>query len=431
MNTSASSPATPVHRLAYLVSRYPAISHTFILREVQRLRARGLSIATASINPPDRPLAAMDAAERHEAEATYGVKAHGVAGALAALAWWALRSPGPLLQTLALGLRLGGPGRALRGLAYAVEAAMVARWLRRARLDHLHVHFGNAAAAVGVAVKHLTGCRLSFTIHGPDEFDDVAGQCLALKMAHADEVICISQFARGQLMRITDPQHWSKFSVCRLGVDPDQFTFVARPARPARELLCVGRLTPAKGQVLLIQACALLAARGHDFRLTVIGEGPDRARIEAEIRRLGLGRRVVLTGALGQEAVRAAMAEADVFVLPSLAEGIPVVLMEAMSSGLPCVSTPVNGIPELIDNGHTGLLARPGDVDSLTEALARLMVDAPLRAALAQAALQRVQSLFELDRNVDALAELLRQVPDRAAGPTTPAAGASALATTS
>jgi glycosyltransferase involved in cell wall biosynthesis len=417
VNAIASATSGSSRRLAYLVSRYPAVSHTFILREVQKLRLRGVDIATASINPPDRALEAMDAAERHEAEATYGVKADGATGALLALAGWLLRAPLRLAQTFALGWRLGGPGRPLRGLAYAVEAMMVARWLQRQQLDHLHVHFGNAAAAVGVAVKCLTGCRLSYTIHGPDEFDDVPGQCLALKMAHADEVICISQFARGQLMRITDPSHWHKFVVCRLGVDPDQFPPVDRSRHSGRRLLCVGRLTPAKGQVLLIQACARLAARGLDFQLQVVGAGPDRERIEAEVQRLGMGQRVELTGALNQAQVREAMAQADVFVLPSLAEGIPVVLMEAMSCGLPCVSTPVNGIPELIEHGRTGLLARPGDVDSLTDALASLLGDASLRLTLAGQARQQVQTHFDLDRNVDTLAGLLSRSPAPARAP--------------
>ena len=207
------SPSVP---LAYLVSRYPAISHTFILREVARLRELGHVIHTASINPPDRPLAGMDPVERGEAEATYFVKADGARGALSALAYWALRAPARLAAMLREGWALG---RGSKGLAYAVEAAMVARWMQRQSLAHLHVHFGNAGASVGVLVKSLTGCHLSYTIHGPDEFDDVPGQQLARKMRAADAVVCISQFACGQLMRISDPHDWAKFQVVRLGVD--------------------------------------------------------------------------------------------------------------------------------------------------------------------------------------------------------------------
>ena len=387
--------------MAYLVSRYPAVSHTFILREIQGLRALGHSISTASINPPDRAPQAMEAYEKREAENTFFVKAQGWRGALAALLYWCLQSPATLYHTLRLGLRLGKGGSWFYGLAYVAEAALVARWMRQRRLQVLHVHFGNASATVGVLVKRLIGCHLSYTIHGPDEFDDVPGQHLALKMAQANDVVCISQFAKGQLMRISQPDHWAKLQVCRLGVDPAQFSYAERAtAKATVELLCVGRLSSAKAQVLLVQACAQLRDEGLEFNLTLVGDGPDRGRIERAIAELALGERIHITGSLNQAAVRAHFAHADIFVLPSLAEGIPVVLMEAMSCGVPCISTPVNGIPELIEHGRTGLLATPGDVDSLTTQLRRLIQEPALRHSLAQAAHTKVLADFDLGRNV-------------------------------
>jgi glycosyltransferase involved in cell wall biosynthesis len=408
MSKSKSAP-----KLAYLVSAYPAISHTFILREIRGLRALGHEIVTASINRPDRPVETMEAYERQEARGTYFVKAGGVRGALGALACWLLRSPGRLLSTFAFGLGLHGGGRSWVGLAYATEAAMVARWMQRRKVAHLHVHFGNAGATVGMLVKRLTGCHLSYTIHGPDEFDDVPGQLLALKMREADAVICISQFARGQLMRISDPAHWGKFRLCRLGVAPSQFRFALRGLSPVPRLLCVGRLTPAKCQVLLVQACGRLRDAGVPFQLTLVGAGPDRPRVERAIRELGLQDRITLTGALNQKEVREQFARADVFVLPSLAEGIPVVLMEAMASGVPCVTTPVNGIPELVEHGRTGLLARPGDAESLAEQLQRLIDDPALRRELALAARDKVLADFDLERNVAALGRIFGQFPQR------------------
>lgn len=392
--------------LAYLVSAYPAISHTFILREVKRLRELGHDIVTASLNQPDRPIDAMDPFERGEAEATYFVKADGISGALTALIYWFVQSPLRLMAMLRLSRGLGRGSSSLRGLAYGIEAAMVARWLIGRERAHLHVHFGNVGATVGVLVKRLTGCHLSFTIHGPDEFDDVPGQHLALKMQEADVIICISQFARGQLMRICHPDHWPKFQVCRLGVDPDQFDFSLHPPGPLTQLLCVGRLTPAKGQVLLVQACQRLRDLGLSFHLTMVGAGPDRERIEKAISVANLGTHITLTGALTQDGVRAHLAQADIFVLPSLAEGIPVVLMEAMSSGVPCLSTPVNGIPELIQHERTGLMAIPGDVDSLTEQLRRLIVEPELRPVLALAAREKIRVDFNLPRNVEALSAI-------------------------
>ena len=401
--------------MAYLISRYPAISHTFILREIQRLRAMGHTIFTASINPPDRAEEAMEPYERQEADNTFFVKAQGAWGALAALLYWCVTSPVRLARMVRMGLRLAKAGNHLYGLAYAMEAALVARWMKQHDLRHLHVHFGNSGASVGVLVKQLMGCHLSYTIHGPDEFDDVPGQHLPLKMQHADQVVCISQFAKGQLMRISHPDDWHKFEVCRLGVDPAQFTLKTRTASHSTRMLCVGRLSAAKGQVLLIHACAQLRDQGLDFSLTLVGDGPDRQRIACEIARLQLGSHITLTGSLNQEAVKAHFAMADVFVLPSLAEGIPVVLMEAMSSGVPCVSTPVNGIPELIVHDSTGLLATPGDVDSLTQQLTRLIQQPQLRQSLAHAAHGKVLADFDLIRNVARLSQCFTQAQGVAA----------------
>lgn len=402
-------------RLAYLVSTYPAISHTFILREVLRLRELGHDIVTASINRPDRARSAMQAQEGAEADDTFCLKAQGVKGALRALGFQALRSPHKLAAVLRIGLGLGSARRPWVGLAYAVEAAMVARWMHQQNTQHLHVHFGNVGATVGMLVKQLNGCHLSYTIHGPDEFDDVPGQHLALKMRQADAVVCISQFARGQLMRISAPSDWPKFQLCRLGVTPEQFDFqlrgATRSAADVPQLLCVGRLTPAKCQTLLVQACARLRDAGSAFHLTLVGEGPDRARVEAAIDQLGLHSHITLTGALSQEAVRQRLALADVFVLPSLAEGIPVVLMEAMASGLPCISTPVNGIPELIEHNRTGLLALPGDIDSLVAQLDQLIHDAALRDTLAQSAHAKVLADFDLMKNVDRLSQIFQNFP--------------------
>jgi colanic acid/amylovoran biosynthesis glycosyltransferase len=408
--------AHPAGAVAYLVSRYPAVSHTFILREVQGLRALGLRVEVASVNPPDRPSERMTDDERAEHGATYGIKRHGLAGALAALGWALVTRPRSLLRTLAAAPGFGLGLKRLYALAYAVEATMVARWMAGRGLHHLHVHFGNEAAAVGALVKTFSGSGLSLTIHGPDEFDDVPGQRLRRKVEAADHVVCISQFARSQLMRLTAPAQWAKLQLCRLGVDPAHFAPSGpfRAAGPVR-LLSIGRLAPAKGQLLLIEACAALRREGTLFALTVVGDGPDRARLEQAVKAHDLAGCVRFTGALNQAEVRAELARADVFVLPSLAEGIPVVLMEAMASGVPCVSCPVNGIPELIEHGRSGLLATPGDVDSLADQLRRLIDNGSLRLRLSLASRAQVERAFHGGHNVARLAEILRGLPAVAA----------------
>jgi len=401
--------AAAAPRLAYLVSRYPAVSHTFILREVRQLRARGFDIEVASINPPDRAEADMTADELDECGRTYYVKRHGLRGALAAHLD-GLRRPAAYARGLGYALRLGGWNlrQVVYGLFYFTEALMLARWMRSRGLRHLHVHFATAAANIGLLLKHSHGIGLSLTVHGPDEFYDAPGQLLGEKLQAADFVVCIGRFARSQVMKLSPASHWHKFEICPLGVDPERYT--PQPRMRAGQpftVLCVGRLTPAKGQRILIDAARRLAAAGHDFQLVMVGTGPDAGDLEAAVSAYGLETQVTFTGALNQEEVARWYARADAFALPSFAEGIPVVLMEAMASGVPCVTTRITGIPELIRDGRDGLLVTPSDSEELAEAIERLMDDPDLRGRLAAAGRDRVCEHYDLDRNVARLGRVL------------------------
>ena len=405
-------PESPSRRMGYLISRYPAVSHTFILREVEALRRQGFVIETASINAPDQAAGDMPARERAAAASTYYVKRHGILGALAAHAVTLCRRPRAWAAGLVYALRLGGTDlrRIALGLGYFTEALMVGRWMRARGLPHLHVHFATAAANVGLCVKKVFGTSLSLMIHGPDEFDDVRGQALPQKIATADFLFCIGSFARSQAMRLSAPAHWPKIDVARLGVDTGSFApRGARRAGGAFHILCVGRLVAAKGQYVLVAAARRLAAAGRDFRITLVGSGPEEEGLRAAVADAGLAGRVTLSGALNQDAVRALYGEADAFVLPSFAEGIPVVLMEAMASGVPCVTTRITGIPELIRSDDEGLLVAPSDTDALAAAIARLMDDPALRARIAAAARRRVDADFHLERNTARLGRLFTQ----------------------
>ena len=401
-------PEPRARRIAYLVSRYPAVSHTFILREVEALRRQGFVIETASINRPDQQPHEMPAREREEAARTYYVKAHGLAGALAAHATALWQRPRAWLAGLVYALRLGGTDlrRIALGVGYFTEALMVGRWMRANDLPHLHVHFATAAANVGLCVKKVFGSSLSLMIHGPDEFDDVRGQSLAEKIARADFLFCIGSFARSQAMRLSDPAHWRKIDVARLGVDTAQFAPRAAASAGSFHILCVGRLVAAKGQYVLVEAARRLAAERRDFRVTIVGAGPEEQGLRAAIGEAGLARHVTMAGALNQDEVRRLYGEADAFVLPSFAEGIPVVLMEAMASGVPCVTTRITGIPELIRSDDEGLLVAPSDAEALAAAIARLIDDPALRARIAAAARRRVDADFHLERNAARLGHL-------------------------
>jgi glycosyltransferase involved in cell wall biosynthesis len=403
--SSTSTDKRPVRRIAYLVSDYPKVSHTFILREVLQLRERGFDIEVASINLPDSHVEDMVADERGEVGRTYYVKQHGVFGALIAHLH-GLRTPVAWLRGLRFALGLGGWN--LRQKAYSVfyftEALMLARWMESHGMKHLHVHFASAAANVALVLKHFAPIGLSLTVHGPDEFYDAPGQWLPQKIAAADFIICIGAFARSQLMHLSPASQWHKFEICPLGVDPDRYVPVRRSdeTRPFT-ILCVGRLTPAKGQRILIKACRKLHRAGRKLQLVLVGTGPDETDLKAAVARYGLDSVVRFTGALNQTEVHAWYSRADAFALASFAEGIPVVLMEAMASGIPCVSTRITGIPELIRDGDDGLLVTPSDADELAVALARLMDDSPLRQYLARSGRARVQQKYNLARNAERL----------------------------
>ena len=404
--------AQPARALAYLISTYPTLSMTFVLREVLALRELGFRVETASINPPDRPAEQLTPAEADEAKRTYYVKQHGLSGATVAKLQTVFGDFGGYWRGVGLAFRLAGLDlrRLYLNLMYFIEALMVGQWMKRKGLRHLHVHLASQAASVGLFVRTVFGFGYSLTVHGPDEFYDADRQMLAEKIRAADFLCCISSFARSQLMMLSPYEHWSKFVVSPLGVDPE--IFAPKPERAAPEtfeILCVGRLTPAKGQHILIDAVERLTHEGRRVRLRLAGSGPDEASLREHAVRSAAGECVVFEGAINQDRIRDFYAAADAFCLPSFAEGVPVVLMEAMAMELPCVTTHIAGIPELIRDGIDGLLAPPSDLDALANALARLMDDAELRQRMGKSGRARVVEHFDLRRSVERLARIFAE----------------------
>ena len=396
-------------RLGYLVSRYPAISHSFILREVVELRALGFEIEVASINLPDRPGKALTRTEKEEAEKAFYVKQAGIRGAVAAQVEMLLREPHRYFAGLLFALGLARAD--LKQLAFCVfyffEAVMLAGWMRERSLGHLHVHFATPAATVALILTRVASIGISMTVHGPDEFYDVPGYFLSEKVRGARFVCAIGVYARSQLMKISPASQWDKFEIAPLGVDPEVFEPPPMRRRSERfEILCVGRLVPAKGQHILVSAVSQLVGAGRAIRLRLVGDGPDRQSLELEVRRLRLEDAVCFEGALNQDRTHHFYETADIFALASFAEGIPVVLMEAMAMEIPCVTTWIMGVPELIRNEIDGLLIAPSDVDALAGALMRLMDDAELRQRLGRAGRLRIQDRYNLSRNVTRLAEI-------------------------
>jgi len=398
--------------IAYLVSRYPTLSMIFVLREVVLLRTLGFRIETASINPPDRPPERLTTQERDEANRTYCIKRHGIPGAFIAHIKTLLETPARYLRGLALVFTLSRLDLALLFLnfMYFSEAMMVGQWMRRNRQTHLHVHLASQAASVGLFTQRIFRCGYSLTVHGPDEFYNAQSFYLTQKIAAADFIVCISSYAQSQLMYLSPYECWKKLHVCRLGIDPHLFQPLPRPSSdPAVEILCVGRLTPAKGQHLLIDALHQLLDQGRNVRLRLAGSGPDEADLRAHSARINLADRVLFEGPVNQDRIRSIYAQADIFCLPSFAEGLPVVLMEALSMGIPCITTAITGIPELIRHGIEGLLVPPSDLAALVNALTTLVDNDGLRSYLAMNGRKRILEEYDLGNNVERLAAIFAE----------------------
>lgn len=392
-------------RLAYLVSQYPAVNHTYILREIRSLRAQGFGIEIVSIRRPDRPLSSMTAEEREELGFTRAVLDLPFINAAGAHLTEFLRRPAGYLRGLALAFRLGrgAPAATLSHLFHFAEAVIAGRWMLARGYSHFHTHY---SSTVGLLVTHVFPLTMSMTIHGSAEFNDMAAFHMDRKVAASRLVITIGSFARSQVLRSCPVSQWDKVVTCRLGVDVSRFEPRPEPSGGVPEILCVGQLAPPKAQYVLIEAMRLLRDRGIQARLRLIGDGPDRAQLEAAARQLGVAEDVVFDGMRNQDEVRSAYRQATVFALASFAEGIPVVLMEAMAMEIPCVATRIMGIPELIDDGVSGLLVPPADPGPLTDALERLLRDPALRGTLGRHGRRHILEHFSLSTNCVALGKL-------------------------
>lgn len=396
-------------RLAYLMSEHPAGATSFITRELARLRALDFDIHVASINLPARRLEAMPIDEREEVSRTFYVKPEGIRGVLFAQASLLFKAPWQYLRGLFFALSLGkrDPGRIAYSFFYFSEALLIGQWMRSHNLSHLHVHFANAAATVGLIVSQVFDVRLSMTVHGSDEFYDVHGHLLKEKIAGASFVCCIGQYTRSQLMKVSNSSEWDKFVVAPCGVDtkllrPHGFRLNPSPF----EILCVARLVAGKGHTILLAALAHLLQQGRKARVRLVGDGPERQQIERVVARLGLDDHVIFEGAVNQDRIGDLYGSVDALVLASFAEGIPIVLMEAMSMEIPCVSTFVGGIPELIRDDIDGILVLPSDYQGLVAALERLISDPDLRRRLGTAGRRRVIDKYDLDHNVEHLGRI-------------------------
>jgi len=320
-----------------------------------------------------------------------------------------LLSPRSFLAALGLALRISR--QTDRRMAYhlirVAEACCLAGWLRAGAASRLHVHFGTNSAEIAMYARLLGGPPYSFTCHGPEEFESPLG--LAEKVRNAAFVAAISSYGRSQLYLRCHPADWPKIELVRCGLEPafHEAPLTPIPARP--RLICVGRLCAAKGQLLLVEAAARLRQQGTALELVLAGDGELRPQIESAIARHGIGASVRITGWISSEEVRREILDARALVLPTFAEGLPVVIMEAMALRRPVLSTYVAGIPELVVAGETGWLIPAGSLEDLVRAIDECLASAPPELErMGETGYRRVVEQHSIDTEAAKLAKLFR-----------------------
>lgn len=408
-----SSHDTRTPRVAYLVNTYPTTSGSFIRREILAIETLGHPIERFALRHWNEPLVdPNDQEERRKTRAVLDLNPLRIAWATLQAA---IKRPTRFARAVKLAIDLGRRGSShgqgvLRHGIYLAEACVLLNWFQEAGVDHVHAHFGTNSTAVACLCRALGGPPYSFTVHGPEEFDRPLGLALDLKVVHAAFVAAISRHGQSQLRRWVSYNHWHKIHVVHCGLDPAFLNALNVPIPDAPNLVCIARLAEQKGLPTLIEAAGLLRSRGVDFQITIIGDGPLRSEIDTLIDRLDLRESVRLAGWQGSAEVRDAIERSRALVLPSYAEGLPVVLMEALALGRPVVSTWVAGIPELVEPGETGWLVPPGDADTLADAIEQVLrADAESLTTIGRNGSIRVNRQHNAQTEAAALLALIRR----------------------
>jgi glycosyltransferase involved in cell wall biosynthesis len=394
-------------KIAYFINQYPRVSHTFIRREILALERLGFEVQRIALRgwseePPD-------SIDRQERAKTRYVLQQGVLGLVLPALRALIASPLSMFLTVQLASRVSrrSDRRLLHHLVRVAEACRIVPWLRNSQAARLHAHFGTNSAEVAMYARRLGGPPFSFTVHGPEEFE--SPMSLAEKVHYSAFVAAISSYGRGQLYLRCESSEWPKIHIVHCGLEASFFQGAALEASGSPQLICVGRLCEAKGQLLLVEAAARLRAKGIKLDLVLAGDGPLRAQIESAIERHGLGDSVRITGWISSDAVRDEILASRALVLPSFAEGLPVVIMEAMALRRPVLSTFVAGIPELVRGGENGWLFPSGSIDELTAAMEDCLSRSPAEIRrLGDAAHDRVIARHSIDIEAGKLAGLFR-----------------------
>jgi len=396
--------------IAYLVNQYPKISHSFIRREILALERQGYKVQRLAMRGWKDEL--RDEEDIRERAVTRYVLQDGAMAMAMDVVRMAVKRPGRFARALALACKIGM--RADRPLPlhliYLAEACRIVPWMAAHGVRHLHAHFGTNSTEVAMLASMLGGPAYSFTVHGPEEFDKPELLWLGEKIRRSAFVVAVSSFGRSQLFRWAAYADWAKVQVVHCGIDQSFHAVAPRPIPAAPRLVCVGRLCEQKGQMLLVRAVQAVVAKGIPIHLVLAGDGEMRGEIEALIAANNLGSHISITGWINGDQVREEMLSARAMVLPSFAEGLPVVVMEAMALRRPVLTTYIAGIPELVRHGETGWLFPAGDVEALAAALEACLAATPAQLeAMGEAGHLRVLARHAVDTEAAKLAQLMRQ----------------------
>ncbi|MEZ5552340.1 MAG: glycosyltransferase family 4 protein [Pseudomonadales bacterium] len=397
-------------KIAYMMSRFPKLTETFVLDEMLEMQRQGVAVEVF-------PLWRERAQVIHPDALPLVARAHFLPllnlEILRDLIYWLVRSPRKLLQALATLIRENC--RSVRFLAGSLvifpKACTMAKRMEIAGVSHIHAHFASHPAAAALVIGRLTGLTWSFTAHGSDLHREQA--MLGQKVREASFVVTISDYNRRFILDRLGSQQESKIRVVHCGVDADSFKI--QPVHSAAlEIVCIGTLHEVKGQRYLLEACAKLTTRGVQWHCHLIGDGPDREQLIALVGKLGIPDRVTFHGACDREQVRRLLAGMNLACAPSVPtsdgrrEGIPVALIEAAACGLPLVASRLSGIPELVLDNQTGMLTEPGDSEDIARVLEILARDPSTRKRLGEAAAANVRENFSLQVSVTTLRRLIR-----------------------
>jgi glycosyltransferase involved in cell wall biosynthesis len=396
-------------RITYLLHHFPALTDTFIRREIRSLQKTGTTVDVISVWEPDNAQTTSEI-RAEWAGVTDFLLPRSILSIVVITLISFIRRPGRFLATLRLAWTTSRPG--MRGLTYQLfyfcEAVLAAHILGKRKADHVHNHIGDQSGMVTMLAAKLADIEYSITFHGWPVFFDAKYSRIKEKVRAAKFIRAISKFCRSQLMMFSECDDTSPFKIVHCGLSITKYQYRA-PREQVSTLFCAARLSPEKGISFLIRSLKGLIDRGHALELRLAGDGPSQNELEVLTNELGIAANVKFLGFLDEDKIIDELQAADLFVLPSFIEGIPVSAMEAMAIGVPAIVTNIAGTSELIHDGQTGLLVAPSDSEALIDAILLLIRDYPFRIRIAERARQKVVDEFDVDKETAKLSDYFQE----------------------